>query len=291
MMQQVFKTLLPDDRPISAICIVEDISKCPPGFTAISRTFDQDSDADLWKENTFFGKKCTRYMCISKTEGIPEYIVESISVINDKQLPQDGYCLISQTIDSEQKAWRKKQMAYKLSRRNVASSAVSNIILLSRSKQKIPEGYNFIGDVNGLGLCCKFNKVEINVEPKQKCNSSTPIINGIGSAGSPTPPPRPPRASPAVNGNSFLASNSQNGDDYERLVELRPSRPAPNPPPSMYGTIASFQGLEGVPFILNPKIDDSFILDSMKGLPVIKAKTKYEIDKEYDYDFRLERQT
>lgn len=39
-------------------------------------------------------------MCISKTEGIPEYIVESISVINDKQLPQDGYCLISQTIDS-----------------------------------------------------------------------------------------------------------------------------------------------------------------------------------------------
>lgn len=66
----------------------------------ISRTHDQDSDADLWKETNFFGRKVTRYLCLSKTEGIADYVVENIGVINEKETPPDGYCLIPRTIDS-----------------------------------------------------------------------------------------------------------------------------------------------------------------------------------------------
>lgn len=70
----------------------------------MSKTHDQDSDADLhmqsWKESVFIGRKITRYLCLSKTEGISDYIVVNIDIINEKECPPDGYCLISKTIDS-----------------------------------------------------------------------------------------------------------------------------------------------------------------------------------------------
>ncbi|KAG8230925.1 hypothetical protein J437_LFUL002957, partial [Ladona fulva] len=112
MMHEVYNTL-PDDRPITAIGVVSDPEKCPPGYIVVSRTHDQDSDADLWKEG-FFGRK-TRYICLSKTEGIggthlggngpppppaADLIVQSVTVINDKEMPPDGYSLIPRTIDS-----------------------------------------------------------------------------------------------------------------------------------------------------------------------------------------------
>lgn len=31
-----FTNLLPDDRPITAISVVEDIDKCPPNYTVVS---------------------------------------------------------------------------------------------------------------------------------------------------------------------------------------------------------------------------------------------------------------
>ena len=65
----------------------------------MSKTHDQDSDADLWKESTFFGRKAARYLCISKTEAISDYIVENLGVIGDKDVPPDGYCIIPRTID------------------------------------------------------------------------------------------------------------------------------------------------------------------------------------------------
>jgi len=33
---------LPDDRPINAVCVVEDVSKCPAGFTVVANSYDQD---------------------------------------------------------------------------------------------------------------------------------------------------------------------------------------------------------------------------------------------------------
>lgn len=103
MMNQVYKTL-PDDRPITSICVVEDIDKCPKGYVAVSRTYDQDSDADLWRESGFFGKKCTRYICLSKTEGTPDYVVQSVSIINEKEVPPQGYNTLTKTFDTG--TWR-----------------------------------------------------------------------------------------------------------------------------------------------------------------------------------------
>jgi len=53
-----------------------------------------------WKESVFIGRKISRYLCLSKTEGISDYIVVNINIINEKECPPDGYCLIPRTIDS-----------------------------------------------------------------------------------------------------------------------------------------------------------------------------------------------
>ena len=55
--------------------------RCPKNFTPINRTYDQDSDADLWRESILFGRQTTRYLCLSKTEGLPEYVVETLKYV------------------------------------------------------------------------------------------------------------------------------------------------------------------------------------------------------------------
>jgi ESCRT-I complex subunit MVB12 len=42
----------------------------------------------------------TRYLCLSKKTGLPDYIVESIAVVTDKEIPPDGYTLLPRTLDS-----------------------------------------------------------------------------------------------------------------------------------------------------------------------------------------------
>lgn len=68
----------------------------------MSRTYDQDTDADLWRESGLFIKKKGRYICFSKTEGQPDCVVEDIVVINERDTPPEGYCMISYTVDSSE---------------------------------------------------------------------------------------------------------------------------------------------------------------------------------------------
>lgn len=47
---------------------------------------------------------------------------------------------------TDQKAWRKKQLCYKLSRKNICHSVVTDIILLGRNKRP-PDGFTYVGYV------------------------------------------------------------------------------------------------------------------------------------------------
>ena len=41
-MKELYNTLaLPDDRPVTALCVVEETSKCPLGYTIVAKTHDQ----------------------------------------------------------------------------------------------------------------------------------------------------------------------------------------------------------------------------------------------------------
>lgn len=180
------KNILPDNRPITSILIVEDHENCPENYQPVHRTYDQDADADLWREKYIFGPKRTRrYLCLSKSEseGFPDLILVSLMyillnkfiilflliyvsliaktiktninrVINDRIFAPDGYRMLSRTSDTAERAWRKRQICYKMSRRELATSAVTDIIICSRLKAA-PDGFHLAGDLNGVTVCFK----------------------------------------------------------------------------------------------------------------------------------------
>lgn len=278
-------TTLPDDRPITSLQIIESVDRCPGGFIPISRTHDQDQDADLWREGSFLKRKSGRYLCLSKSEGLPGFVVQEILIFNEKGIPPAGYSLLTKTADSDQKAWRKKQLCYKLVNKRNTKTAVTDIIVCSRLK-KAPEGFTLAGEINGVTICYKMGNVQ---DSQQEQNGQNGNANGKCR---PAPPP------PTSAGYPNLAGDEDH--DYEILAPGPgynvPARPAPaRPPPltsqfSTHTLTTNYNGLEGVPFIVNPKF-----LPAGQGdrgnFPVIKAKSLQQIIREYNYDFTVERQT
>ena len=120
------------------LCIVS--CRCPKNYTAVTRTYDQDVDADLWRETGIFSRRQARYLCLSKSEGSSEYFVETVQIIAEKQAPPVGFSGITKTVDTETKAWRKKQIVYKLVHRDSAKEVITDVILCSKSKNA-PKDY------------------------------------------------------------------------------------------------------------------------------------------------------
>ena len=90
---------LPDDRPVTALCLISDPTKCPADYTVVAKSYDQDLDADLWKDR-IFGKHTTRYLCLSKSEVPAGFVIDSLCIINEKDIPPNGYVVLSKTYGS-----------------------------------------------------------------------------------------------------------------------------------------------------------------------------------------------
>lgn len=285
-------SFLPDNRPITSLQIVEDFEKCPRNFTTVHRTYDQDSDADLWRENSIiFGRQTARYLCLSKTEGLPEYVVETLRVISEKELPPKEFSLLSRTADTEQKAWRKRQVAYKLSKRSSVTHAVTDIILCSKLKTA-PDGFKLAGDINGILVCFKTGVLYVRVPPSiQQLQHQKQIENKTNNC----------EIEQALNRLSLNRRSNQplplvpqsNDNDYEEIqssYQISPMRPAPKPPacvtttclPYSLGTLGVYSELEGVPFSINSSLKTNFELPK---LPIISSSVC-----DLEYDFQLERQ-
>lgn len=282
-------SFLPDNRPITSLQIVEDFEKCPKNFTTVHRTYDQDSDADLWRENSIiFGRQTARYLCLSKTEGLPEYVVETLRVISEKELPPKEFSLLSRTADTEQKAWRKRQIAYKLSKRSSVTHAVTDIILCSKLKTA-PEGFKLAGDINGILVCYKTGVLYIRNPPAISQLQQSQVESNSNSS----------EVEKALNRLNLNRKSNQplppvpNDNDYEEIqasYQISPMRPAPKPPassattssPYSIGTLGVYSELEGVPFAIHSSLKSNFELPT---LPIITSSIS-----ELDYDFQLERQ-
>jgi ESCRT-I complex subunit MVB12 len=146
--------ILPDDRPIRSLQVVENYGKCQQNFP-LHKTLDLDDDADIFKENILFGKRNTRYLCISKTEGHSNFVVEKLQIINSNEnLAQLGFVSIKNTADTNQKAWRKKQLVYKLSKTEIASECITDICILSKFKNPLP-GFIYLGELEKVHICYK----------------------------------------------------------------------------------------------------------------------------------------
>lgn len=296
MMRDLYNALpLPDDRPITSVCVVEELSGCPPNYTAVSKTHDQDIDADLYKDGFF--RRVTRYLCHSKTEGYMGYVVEHLAIVNDRDSRPAGYTIVEQTFDTSQKAFKKKQLCYKQVPRNMATQTITDIIILSRSKVA-PEGFSLVGEMNGLCICIKPGPAPTPQYNKPVAQTSSPLPYGVdpssrgsiggggGGGGGLYPGLGPAGPAPAPPG----------------VGSGRPQGPAPPLPPRNPSSCASpthasqnintlygpgHSAIFGVPFILNNK----YVKDSDNGaltLPAVNKKSRQQIEDEYYYSFTLE---
>lgn len=148
--------ILPCDRPIKSIQLIESYESCPSNFVPLHKTLDTDSDADLFKENILFGKRNTRYICVSKTEGVPNFVLEKIKIIGiNEHLANEGFISIKTTSDTNQKAWRKKQLVYKLSKTESVTECITDIIILTKYNRQAPEGFQYLGELERVHICYK----------------------------------------------------------------------------------------------------------------------------------------
>lgn len=145
--------------------MVEFVSDCPNHFVPLHKTHDTDSDADLFKENILFGKNTKRYLCVSKTEGAPNFVLEKLRIIGtNENLAHEGFISIKNTSDTNQKAWRKKQLVYKLSKTETVAECITDIIILTKFNQKqIPEGFQYLGELERIHVCFKVSPVKAEI--------------------------------------------------------------------------------------------------------------------------------
>ncbi|XP_053675560.1 multivesicular body subunit 12B [Anopheles nili] len=261
---------LPDNRPITSLQLVEEFERCPANFLPINKTYDQDQDADLWREKLLIGKRTTRYLCLSKTEGLPDYIVETLKIINEKENVPDGFSQLTRTADTEQKAWRKKQLVYRLAKKGTANQAVTDIILCSRLRQA-PEGFTLAGDINGILVCFKMSSIPHRPSPSVPIQQSiTDIAKTIENL--------------KMQSNHDKSLPETQDHEYVQLLstyQLSPKGTTPKPRLYSTGTLSLHTDVEGVPFLLN-----SALKQCNSKFPVI-----YELSgTQMEYDFELERQ-
>lgn len=262
---------LPDNRPITSLQLVEEYEKCPKNFQPINKTYDQDQDADLWREKLLIGKRTTRYLCQSKSEGLPGYIVETLKVINEKETSPDGFSQLTRTADTEQKAWRKKQLVYRLAKKGSAKQAVTDIILCSRLRQA-PEGFTLAGDINGILVCFKTSPIPHRPSPSVPSRQSiTDLEKTIEHL--------------KIQSNCTNTTAESQDHEYVQLLptyQLSPKRSAPKLPMYSTGTLNIHTEVEGVPFVLN---------SSLKQYPTdVPAIYEITVGIDNEYDFHLERQ-
>lgn len=259
---------LPDNRPITSLQLVEEFEKCPKNFQPINKTYDQDQDADLWREKMLIGKRTTRYLCQSKSEGLPGYIVETLKIINEKEITPEGFSQLTRTADTEQKAWRKRQLVYRLAKKGSTKQAVTDIILCSRLRQA-PEGFTLAGDINGILVCFKSSPVPHRPSPSVPSRQSiTELEKTIEN----------------LKIQSNAAAVQSQDHEYEQLLssyQLSPKRVAPKPPIYSTGTLNIHTDVEGVPFLLNPALKQY-----PNDIPPVYVLTGAQ----QEYDFQLERQ-
>lgn len=272
---------LPDTYPITGLCVVADPEKCPPGYELLYRSHDRRDDCDLWKDS-FFKARVTRYLCYTRVfpldGGRLNNVLVDIAIQNNGEYPPSGFTLIEKTIDSGERSTRKKQVCVKLVPRNSTIDAISELVILSKSKRP-PSGYTMIGEVNGLIFCFKTNPVPADTQSSLPQSGSSPSLVQQTSIEQPT------QAAPSYlqqTSKSYFATLSRGKHMYSHCVE---DSHVPN---DIQESIINAP-LAGVPFQLSVLLTSLSSVDQT-SIPEISYRSIVDLNNEYNYPFRLERQ-
>uniref|UniRef100_A0A915J7F5 Multivesicular body subunit 12A n=1 Tax=Romanomermis culicivorax TaxID=13658 RepID=A0A915J7F5_ROMCU len=271
------------ENPITEICIISDKNRCPPNFTVVSRAYDDSSfDGDLWKDSLFSFSRIYRYVCFSKLVPVNCYtcnVIAEIALVNDKDHVPTGFTPIDYTIDTKEKALRKKILCIRSVPREFAVDAVSDFMILARQKRP-PPLYTIAGELEGLLLCYKYGVIPPNFPNLNSPDLTRPTSDSYSSL--------PYPIHPLTHGSAFGPSTPTSmASPQPQVVDSRSSQLNGIQSATNYGRQSSLSssvhstGIEGLPFELNPRIKST---KNKKVLPVIKPLS---VD-EFDYDFSIE---
>ncbi|KAI1709943.1 multivesicular body subunit 12 domain-containing protein [Ditylenchus destructor] len=244
-----------DQLPIVSVCVVADKNKCPPGFTPILKTYDEATDADLWKDGFGFGifNRVVRYVAISRnvTDACSLELVTDVAIISDKEAVPSNFVCIDYTADTKERALKKRYLCVRLSPRNDTLDAVSDILILSKSK-KPPKGYTIAGDVDGMIICYKVSTIPESYGRLKHSQSSD--INNANKSNVPL--------YPEINNPNYAYRHSTTAQTNQ------------------------IKGIDGVPFQLNPIYSKSLLQKKGSDFPEVPEINPAET---YNYNFSLER--
>ena len=165
-----------------------------------------------------------------------------------------------------EKAFQKKILCIKVSPRFYTPRAVSDIVVLVRSK-RAPTNYTYLGEINGHSICIKFSPVVPLANPATGGQASvyrSPSLSSGGGAStpSPVPPPRPPNPSATENGsnNSAISFQYSNGGEMpangvSNTVSSQSRSGGNHLHQSQLSSSTTYNPLYGVPFEINPFYD------------------------------------
>jgi ESCRT-I complex subunit MVB12 len=257
-------TEMGEELPIVSICVISDKQKCPPAFIPILKAFDDMSDADLWKDGGFFGfNRSLRYLAISRaiSDNNTLEVVTDLLIISEKEAIPANFISIDFTVDSNERALRKKYLCARFTPRNDALDAITDIIVLARSKRP-PKGYTSAGDVDGMNICFKVSTIS---------ETYGRLVHSQSNPG-----PLYPAVPTKILNEEYRRSNP-NLDNNKQLdfnqFTIRAQK-------------GSIKGIDGIPFKLRPDLKAASTRNERNTLPEL-INPQFE---NFSYNFATERQ-
>uniref|UniRef100_A0A3B3QUD6 Multivesicular body subunit 12B n=1 Tax=Paramormyrops kingsleyae TaxID=1676925 RepID=A0A3B3QUD6_9TELE len=147
-------------NPITGVGVVASRKRAPSGYCVVSQTTD-GVHADLWKD-CVFKSKVTRYLCytraFSKENSHLGNVLVDMRLIDAKDTLPVGFIAIQETIDTQERAFRKRRLCVKFIPRDSTETAICDVQVLGRSRVPPPQ-YTFVGELNSIQIWYGMGKV------------------------------------------------------------------------------------------------------------------------------------
>ncbi|XP_054859187.1 multivesicular body subunit 12A [Eublepharis macularius] len=255
------------NTPLTGLGWTSAASVAPAGWTAITTTVEGAS-ANFGKG---FAQKSGYYLCFTSTissENPAGDIIADVVILSDKSPLPSGYVHVKEFLDPKTSVSKKKRLCLKLIPLGATELAVFEILVSSKSK--VLPNYLRIGEMSGFALWCKKDHV---LKPK--------------------PLPKPRKINLEMKQLSLEPDNTD-APPEKPAAPFGPKRQATlKPHESIYesSNVYAISAMDGVPFALHPKFENSISSRSSASsfFKDVHIKSLTDIEKEYNYGFVVER--
>lgn len=240
--------------------------------------------------------------------------MDGVLVLGEREPTPAGYSVAGRA--------GKRRLCTHVSRQAPAAAPPVTDVIVCSKMRTAPKGFVLAGEINGKVVCYKVSGGSSDTSPTHAPNDYENVVTNLTPEAArrlKPAPERPPKLSPLIADLTIEEFTSDH--DYEALspsYNLKPARPAPRPPskspvhsspgpkspPAVnrkkgpaplpkvlnYQTLGGYNGMEGVPLVLNSKLR-GLPSDTLAQLPVIKQRNRFDLDRDYAYSFAVERQT